>query len=275
MMQDDADTYYLIDRPEPTEEFLQARRVALFRLQNQFNLKRGAAENPHADFHYIRTNINYPTFDHISFGYKNKVFSVFIDFVDDSLTSLTPGEYVENLVNVAEDNNLIPCLFKIRISDMKPVADGWNLFHAVTKAQVIPEKIAGGEPVRISEWEYNNWAINVVMDYFDKDNGKILSFCDAPGILPQIWFEDKNNEKCWILVKHDVYPNIPEIDEEFSPPSMILGFKGYFAGVSFCYADEEHPEKQLFRNSPAFVRYLGLQEVWKGKLGLKDSILWQ
>ena len=59
------------------------------------------------------------------------------------------------------------------------------------------------------------------------------------------------------------------------PPSIILGFKGYFAGVSFCSADERHPEKQLFRNSQAYIRYLGLQEVWNGKIDLKESIFWQ
>ena len=273
MMQDD--NYYLMDRPEPTEEFLHARWVALFRLQSQFDLKRGSSENEQEDFHYLRTELTCPTFDHISFSYKNKVFSVFIDLVDDGLNSITPRRRVKNLVNVARDNNLVPCLFKLRISDMKPVSDGWNLFHAVTKKPVVPELIAGNEPTAISEWEYCNWAVRVVLDYFDNDTGKISSFCDAPGILPQIWFENNNNEKCWILVKHAIYPNIAEMDEDFVPPSVILGFKGYFAGVSFCYADERHPDKQLFRNSPVYLRYKGLQEVWNGKVDLKESILWQ
>ncbi len=272
-MRKQEDRYYLIDRPDPSEEFLYARRIAMSRLQRQFDLKSDKAVNQHADFHYIRTALTCPRFDDISFGYKNKVFSVLLDFVDDMLISMTPGRCVDTLIDVANDNDLVPCLFKIRMSDMKPISDGWNLFHAVTKNLVIPEIIADGKTARISEWEYNNWAINVVMDYFDNDNGKILSFCDAPGILPQIWFENNNNEKCWVLVKYSVYPNIAEMDEYFVPPRMILGFKGYFAGVSFCYADERHPEKQLFRSSPAFVRYLGLQEVWKGKTDVTGGML--
>ena len=63
------------------------------------------------------------------------------------------------------------------------------------------------------------------------------------------------------------------MDKDFVPPKMILGFKGYFAGVSFCYADEINPEKRLFRNSPAFIRYLGLQEIWNGKMELTEAMM--
>lgn len=272
-MEIEEDGYYLVDRPEPSEEFLYARRIAIARLQRQFDLKRGNAETEHADFHYIRTALTSPSFDDISFGYKNKVFSVFIDFVDDMFISMTPEGCFNTLIHVANDNDLIPCLFPIRLSDMKPISDGWNLYHALTKAPVIPDKIAGNEPAEISEWEYNNWAINIVMNYLGEDTGKILSFCDAPGILPQIWFENNNNEECWILVKYSVYPNIAEMDKDFVPPRMILGNKGYFAGVSFCYADERSPEKRLFRNSQAFIRYLGLQEIWDGKIDLTEGML--
>ena len=252
--------YYILDRPDPTKEFLAARQVALHMLRHQFNLKGGRVSNEHEDFRMIRADLTYPTFDHISFGYKNQVFSVFIDFIDEQQNSLTPRRYIEKLINVANDNNLVPCLFKIRLSDMQPLADGWNLFHAVNKMPVVPEEIAGSNPVKMSEWEYNNWAINIVM----KDLGeKILSYCDAPGIFPQIWFENSQGERCWILVKHSVFPNVAEMEELFVPPQPIQCYNGFFAGVSFCYADEGHPEKQLFRNSPAFVRYDGLQELWK------------
>ena len=252
--------FYILDRPDPTKEFMAARQVALHRLSHQLNSKRGAVSNEHDDFRVIRSDLTYPTFDHFSFGYKNTVFSVFIDFIDEQQNSLTPRRYIDNLIKVANDNNLVPCLFKIGLRDMKPLSDGWNLFHAVSKRPVVPEEVAGSNPVKISEWEYNNWAINVAMNYLDE---KLLSYCDAPGIFPQIWFENSQGERCWILVEYSVFPNVAEIGEGFVPPQPIQCYDGYFAGVSFCYGDQSHPDKQLFRNSPAYTRYLGLQELWK------------
>ena len=142
--------FYILDRPNPTKEFLAARQVALHRLRHQFNLKGGRVSNGHEDFRMIRVDLTYPTFDHFSFGYKNAVFAVFIDFIDEQQNSLTPRRYIENLINVANDNNLVPCLFKIGLSDMKTLTDGWNLFHAVNKMPVVPEEIAGSNPIRMS-----------------------------------------------------------------------------------------------------------------------------
>lgn len=43
-----------------------------------------------------------------------------------------------------------------------------------------------------------NWAITIVMDDLRQQGDKILSFTDAPDVMPQLWFEDKRGNKCWV-----------------------------------------------------------------------------
>ena len=60
-----------------------------------------------------------------------------------------------------------------------------------------------------------------------KEKGyKILSFTDAPDIMPQLWFEDNKGDKYWV----QVVVNKPMDIADFSD-SIISGYKGYLAGI--------------------------------------------
>ena len=42
--------------------------------------------------------------------------------------------------------------------------------------------------------------VQTVMQYIEKEKGKINSYCDVVGIEPQIWFE-KNGKTSYVIVR--------------------------------------------------------------------------
>ena len=66
---------YKIDPQNPSKEFLRARNEAGVCLQEQFKKFAGRVEPQH-DFRWIKADLTWPSFDHLTFAYKNQVFSV-------------------------------------------------------------------------------------------------------------------------------------------------------------------------------------------------------
>ena len=224
---------YQIDRSEPPESFLKARNIAGSRLQEEFNKQKGRVPESR-DFKWIKAELTYPSFDHLTFGYGNQVFSVLVDIVSGSQSSITARER-DRFIKATSDNNLVPCLFRIILPAMKPASDGWNLIHAITGEEIIPAPGADSESISMSEWEVRNFVIQVVRNHIEHDKGfKVLSFCDVLGIDPQIWFEAKDGVRCWIVVRHLKQPDETAISnwvglEKTNP--QLKDYDGFFAGV--------------------------------------------
>ena len=98
-----------------------------------------------------------------------------------------------------------------------------------------------------------NWAITIVMADLRQQGDKILSFTDAPDVMPQLWFEDKRGNKCWV----QVIVNKPMSIADFSN-TRIGAHKGYIAGVSIRPTEGECI---LYRSHPAEIEYKGLQPL--------------
>ena len=72
----------LVERPNDSNEYIQAWAVAGRHLQNIFN-KFNTMDNVSCEgFNWIRTDLSSPRFDSMNFRYKDHVFSVLIDFID-------------------------------------------------------------------------------------------------------------------------------------------------------------------------------------------------
>lgn len=134
-----------------------------------------------------------------------------------------------------------------------PFESGWNLRHTHTGKIIIPTEISDDSLRPVSDWELLNWAITIVMNDLQKNGNKILSFTDAPDVMPQLWFEDKSGNRCWV----QVIVNKPMSIANFSGTSAEK-YKGYIAGVSITPTDGE---PILYRSHPAAVNYQGLQKV--------------
>lgn len=269
---------YMIDRPEPSEIFLNARHIAGSQLQGEFNKNKGQVPDSR-DYKWIKAEMTYPSFDHITFGYGNQVFSVLVDLCDIKGSHLTDKER-DRFIKATTENNLVPCLFSITLPELRPLHEGWNLTHFTSGKPVIPADITTNENIPMSEWELHNFAIQIVRNYIVQEKiGTILSFCDVLQINPQIWFDDLKGNRAWVIVRHIRRPNDAEITnclgfEKTNP--QIKEYDGYFAGVSFAssatvlYDLEGNiipPSKRftgsapLYRGDVFFVNFQGLQRI--------------
>lgn len=247
---------YPVDRPAESSEYLQSWSLAGKYLQAKFDEYNQSLSDPHMGFCWLRTDIISPTFDSMNFRYKNRVFSVLLELVipvaEDALMTKTTWKAKELQIKICKENDMIPCLFIVDVERMKPYKGGWNLSNTDTGEIVIPEDIADDSPRQVSSWELMNWGISIVMDDLRKKGNKILSFTDAPGIMPQLWFEDKDGDKCWV----QVVVNKPMEVADLSGTSAEE-YQGYVAGVMI----QPVEGNVLYRSRPATIKYKGIEAI--------------
>lgn len=248
--------HYFIERPEESKDYLQSWAIAGAYLQTMFNKNNQEFSDEHMGFCWLRTDITNPTFDSMNFRYKNKVFSVLLELVipvdKEALLTKTTRHMKKLQVDICKENDMIPCLFPVEIDKMKPHESGWNLRNTETGEVVIPTEMADDSPKPVSMWELMNWGISIVMKDLQNNGNKILSFTDAPGIMPQIWFENNNGEKCWV----QVFVNKPMELIDFSD-TIAGSYKGFLASVTI----QALTDDILYRSHPANVKYDGLKAI--------------
>ena len=229
---------YDIDRPEPSQFFIDTRDLVRNWLQQRMNQSEGSR--------WIKVDFTYPSFEHLSFSYKNQVFCVVIDIIDENTKkSCLPDKTKNLLIRECEKNNLIPCLYKVLVDNpqnpayntLKQYSDGWSLFDARNNELIIPEQSGTDDLVEMSEWELNDFAIQVVKNYISNNlKLKVLSYQNIVGINPQLWFIDDNKQKHFVLVRYTMYPNknAKKPDNIISIQNKCKGYDGFFASVAFC-----------------------------------------
>ena len=257
---------HLIDRPNPSPVFLEARHIAGAALQAQFEQEEGNVE-PQVDYRWIKAELTWPSFDHLTFGYGNQIFSVLVDVTHDGKFGLTEQQ-IDRCLEACSENNLIPCVFRVNPNPIRPASAGWNLQHLVTNNPVVPKEWANSEMVEMSAWELQNFSIQIIRNHIDEIGGEVLSFCDVPGIDPQIWFRDKAGNRAWVVVRH-----FPKLSDDQASPWMgfeksnpqLSDYDGYFAALSIASGEPI----LLNRDGsviPPSERFTGLAPLYRGSM---------
>jgi hypothetical protein len=260
---------YLMDRPEPSKLFLEARQLAGVRLQEQFHqFNNSLLNNRRPGFSWIKAELTYPAFDHLTFGYNNSIFSVLIELMDETVSSLTEIQRTRWL-EACTEYNLIPCLFKINCISMSngynltPMDAAWNLFDVDGRHLVNPIVESSDDDTEMSAWEIHNFAIQVVRQNIEEKGYEVLSFCDLVEVNPQIWFLDEVGNKNWVIVQSSTGQELSSIDPWRGIEQLnehLLPFNGYFAGVQI---SSEKPS--LYRGDGMFVDFEGLEQIYLTK----------
>ena len=254
---------YDIDRPEPSRFFIDTRKLVGSWLQQRMDQIEGTC--------WIKGYLTYPAFEHLSFSYKNQIFCVVVDIIDENTKKSCLPEKTKNLlIKECEKNNLIPCLYKVLVDNpknpayntLKQYSDGWNLFDARSNEPIIPERLGTDDLVEMSEWELNDFAIQIVRDYItDNLKFKILSYQNIVGVDPQLWFIDEHSEKHYVIVRYTMYPN-----KDAKMPNNIAriqnkckGYDGFFASVAFC--SKEKNLSILYRGQESYISFEGLKKL--------------
>lgn len=230
---------YEIDRTEPSPQFLNARNVAGCVLQDQFKSLGGKVE-AHKDFRWVKAELTWPSFDHLTFAHGNRVFSVLVDAMEGGRSSIS-RQAMDRFLEATRENDLVPCVFPVKTETMSPAASGWNLFDAVELTPLDPQSFDMTGKIVMSEWELRNFVIQIVRDFITQDGAsEVLSFTDVLGVDPQVWFQDAQRNRAWVIVRH--CPQITGDEwgefvglEETNP--QLMPYDGYFAAVSLASSE--------------------------------------
>lgn len=216
------------------------------------------------DFEWNRYLHTCPSFDDMNFRYKNNIFSVLVEIHYNGIKLPIDPEYKETMLKITKENNLIPCIFPIEITDdfkeynIRPITDGFNLFNLETRELIDPIKMASNKQVQCSKYELKNKAIRLISDLLE-DNGFTFSryFDDPyfPSNYPNLWFLDENDMPCWVLVQVVKNKKLKKLDVDkilkFDP--LLKKARGYYAPVIFgtkgetIYRDS-HPNITTLKN---------------------------
>ena len=270
---------YQIDPNEPSEQFLRARSAAGCALQEQFAEQAGQV-SPQLDFKWIKAEMTWPSFDHLTFACGNQVFSVLVEPVEGSRSLLRQKE-IDRCLEACSENNLVPCSFPVDASTLKPVSAGWNLVHLANRRSINPALLVSDTKLEMSEWEIRNFCMQVVRGHIEeKMSGTVLSFCDVIGIDPQVWFEDGVGSRNWVIVRN--YPTISGNEKNewvgFEQTNPQLGqYDGFLAAVSLASAEAVVHDKTgnvvplserfsgtapLYRGDGFYTKFDGLERIY-------------
>ncbi len=250
---------YRVEQEEPSLEFTHAWRAAGKHIQLQGQ----------GGVNWIRSDLNPPMAEHLSFRIGNKLFFVFVEAAE---FSFAHGH--DLFLKVAKEATAIPCVMPMteQLSQYVPDSCGWGLIHAETRQSINPLELVTDELIVISDWELHDFAIQVVKSNLEKDGKNVFSSQSSLQINPSIWFEILG-QAYWIVVRAARFPE----KEATAPPNISdikadcvsMGRVGYFASVGVANnKDPFDPQANvngnflpLYRGHGMFVRYEGLREV--------------
>ena len=124
------------------------------------------------------------------------------------------------------------------------------------------------EKIEMSDWELQDFAVQIVREQLEKEGRKIMSWQGNPDVDPSLWFVGNHGPE-WVVVRAARYP-----ERDASPPAnwsriaescARMSKTGHFASVAVANAEDSFdPAKgsptPLWRGHGMVVRYSGLSE---------------
>ena len=165
-----------IEMHEVYEEFARCWQAAGRHIQKQ-------AQGPlHS---WLKANLNPPFLEHLSFRLGNQLFFIRIEDVD--LRLRVPGSR-DGLLAVAEGCKGHPCIMpmRYRAGAWAPHAGGWGLVDARTGKTVDPIAHVSDERIEMTNWELQDFAVQIVRDHLENTGRKLMSWQGNPAVDPSI-----------------------------------------------------------------------------------------
>ena len=253
---------YEIPMNEVTKEFAECWRSAGLHLNEM------ASALEERQFGYFNASLAPPFLEHLSFRVGNKIYFVCLADIDQSLTCPTG---VDQTIYAAELARGVPCVLPMRKTreGWKPVNESWGLVHAQTSELIDPAKLITDEPVAMSEWEIQDFAVQIVRSDLEAKGHQILSNNSHPNVNPSLFFVNEHHEKCFVQVLPGVFPNNPLVNranlERLKRSLDEHSDRGFYAPVKLLGEEVLNTRgeaiQELFRGFPLSVSYDGLIEI--------------
>ena len=215
---------------------------------------------------WLKINLNPPFLEHLSFRLGNQLFFVRIRDVDDGLR--LPGSR-EGLLSIAQGCNGHACIMAMRCHAgiWEAAAAGWGLVDARTGSPVDPVILVSDEQIEMTDWELQDFAVQIVRDHLERAGRKLMSWQGNPAVDPSIWFVGDNGPE-WAVVRAVRYPTLmanPPVNwQKIAAGCVHLGRVGRFASVSVANANDAFNPSgavsamPLWRGHALQVRFDGL-----------------
>ena len=78
---------------------------------------------------------------------------------------------------------------------------GWGLVDARTGALVDPAHLVTDEKIEMTEWELQDFAVQVVRTQLEKEVCQLMSWQGNPDVDPAIWFVGESKGPEWVVVR--------------------------------------------------------------------------
>lgn len=221
---------------------------------------------------FFRASLAPPILEHLSFRLGNQIF--FVHVRDEARKVRHPSD-LRACKHAADMAKGIPCIMDMRQQNdgqWLPTHGGWGLRHPFTRKEIDPVGLISDGLVEISNWELQDFCVQVVKDEIKEHGGQILSWNSNPEVMPSIFFVDSSDQHHFVVVCSARSPDTPE------PPANILETQnrvaqqttsGYLALVEVepdtALEEKENGDStgsgQLYRGHPYMVTYSGLEPL--------------
>jgi len=213
---------------------------------------------------WIKSDPKPPFLEHLSFRLGNQIFCLRIEDVENEIR--LPGNS-KGLYVIAEGYQAIPCILpmkKIGV-EWRPALPDWGLMDARTRQLFNPVELISDEKIEMTQWELQDFAVQVVRNYLTDEGFDIMSFNSAPAAHPSIWFVRKKQPE-WVVVNYALYPVMeierPSILDELLASPNLAKFTGNIANLFIASSAEMTNESGMpippYRGHALSVRFEGL-----------------
>lgn len=248
-----------IHMAEVTEDFAKCWQAAGLHIQNQVQ---GELKS------WLRSHINPPFLEHLSFRLGNQLFYIRIQDVDDELE--IPGS-LRGLLSIANGSQGHACLMPMKkiAGNWTCATSGWGLVSVETATSINPVDLISDEPIEMTDWELQDFAVQVVRKNLESEGRQLMSWQGNPGVDPSIWFVGDDGPE-WIVVRAFRHGLIkaykPNNWEEIVSSLKNTRASGNYAEVTCASPDDVFDPTgdnaaKLFRGQGLHVRYIGLEKT--------------
>lgn len=226
---------------------------------NEFFMSTGAVFPD--EWSWLQAHVTELRFHDLCILYKKHVFSIMVALykeIDGEAKILYHDKQYENFLKAAETYNLIPCIFPVDAATGYPIFSDCNLVDAKTFEQInINDYKESSEEVPMSDWEVSNLGVSFVVNYLASQGIRQISYCDMVGVCPQIFFNDNNGGKNFVIIR-SVPAGLGDTAKLMVPSKTIEKLKedanGFFVDARWACDKTEDGEytlkdEVLYRNS--------------------------
>lgn len=252
---------------QPSKEFVDCWQAA-GRLLNSIGWAAG--------IEWLKADLTPPFLEHLSFRLGNQLFFVRVEDVEGRVDG--PGT-VDGLLSIAGGCKGWPCIMPMRRyqEGWKPDRPGWGLIDARTGDAVDPLALVTDERIEMTDWEVQDFAVQVVRQTLKKQGRGVLSSQGNPKVDPSIWFME-NGQRAWVVVRAVRFPKLaatlPHNWRQIAKVCAAVSEVGYFASVAIAGGEEqqgERPDTRLLRGHPLYAKESSLKEPTEDEIDAAEK----